>query len=1097
MESPIAPPLTLGPPQPSILSIDKKEKAPSEGIRKRALHSSKARFWIHVITISAYGTAVVLAIVHYIFLANLNQRDTAQYSTDTRAWVGRASNLLSRIIATSLGAVVTTALVQASWNAITSEYTPVGVVDDLFSLPSPVAVVSLLYKYPKTRLLPLVGLAILTQALVLVSVLAPNALSIDTNRDMPVPKLDIIDLLRIPEIWWDEILLPYVGDENYASSQPSVGNQPPKSWSVSPECGASCTFQRTYKAPGISCRQMSEQETGLKPFDPQSLQDTNWWWLGYDSRPRAVSWGASDIHLNFSFVPLNGQMYRNNTLISLNQTGPVQGHLCSFHDATYRANFTYKDNKKSIGLEVVSDTNEISENCPWTGRGNSSRNCSQYASAAAYLAIGYQNLFAGNLSWSSVGFRNWMPSLSSWFIDYDYDYTSSDGIDTISLAPYPNTSQIVERSFSTATLSLLLWMNQTESASVKIENGSTWLFNPLELWVIYGSALFLVLVAGLYGLHLSRVGDIVREKKFSSFLIATRTNDLGDVYVQNYETVISTKLRHDAETGYFLVSKDETNDQMPHDRAPEYAALDENTTHGWTRSVMVVSLLLALGFVLGHHFYLNDLHNSDANKYPQYWIKGASNAFSQAVSICLGIAAAYSLTQASWRALKLHGGSVETIDNLFSLPSPFSVVSLVKEARQIQTIYLIVIAVAIQGLGFVTTFAPNALTIVDSTPSTSMDLSVPTLNLSVVYYSQSTEWQRLMDNLGEVEAEPPKSGWPVPLGCGAACTFKIQYDAPALSCRDILPNESSVTPYNPNVDYPEGIWRFYDLNVTKLLDFQWSNNNPEFILSYIPMTYYFDNSSMTSSGSPAGSVCQCRDGRYEVDFEYSSHGINLTPALLSYNNAFTSTCTEVDSEVATSACQIYKNNSVEICRGFLEPFRWYKGINVTENRPDDFVWDETVFPNYFDMNLSWEEDRLLYFRPKITNSSKTLSSLFANLTAGLVPILKEITNVPVKIAYYPQRWNYEPKELFAAYIPGLVVILAIVVYGLYCIHANGRVMDGKFSTLVLTTRSGKLDGVYDKVDNFDELMEEKLVYAKRGCFVPETEEPSEPQLKQA
>ncbi|PVF92797.1 hypothetical protein CPB86DRAFT_801730 [Serendipita vermifera] len=113
-----------------------------------------------------------------------------------------------------------------------------------------------------------------------------------------------------------------------------------------------------------------------------------------------------------------------------------------------------------------------------------------------------------------------------------------------------------------------------------------------------------------------------------------------------------------------------------------------------------------------------------------------------------------------------------------------------------------------------------------------------------------------------------------------------------------------------------------------------------------------------------------------------------------------------------------------------------------------------------------------------------------------MPALKETVNISVDVTNYARTWNYEPKELFAAYIPALIAILAIVVYGLYCIHANGRVMDGKFSTLVLTTRSGKLDSVYDKVDNFDELMEEKLVYAKRGCFVPETEDASEIRLKE-
>ncbi|PVF92798.1 hypothetical protein CPB86DRAFT_159049 [Serendipita vermifera] len=959
-------------------------------------------------------------------------------------------------------------------------------MDDLFSLPSPVAVGSLLYKYPKIRILPLVGLAILTQALVLVSVLAPSTLSIDAywvDRNSLVPKLDFINIPSSGNVtWWYETLSYY------------IRNEPSESWIVAPECGASCTFQKIYQAPGISCRQMSEQETGLKPFDFQLLEGYESWWA-YKSDPPVPGWewGASNAHLNFSFVPLNAQMSNNDTLVSIDQAGPIQGQLCEFYDATYRATFTYKDNRKKIGVELFSNTNDISQTCPWTGRAGPSRECSQYGSAAARLINEYSGVFYGWLGWSSNDYNNLMPTEVSRFIDYKHDTAAH----TSTLAPYPNTSQRVEHAFRIATLGILLWMNQTESTLAKVEIGSAWIFDPLELWVIYGSALLLSLVAGLYGLYLARVGDIVREKKFSSFLIATRTNDLDSVCVQNYDAVMSTKLRHDAETGRFLVSKDGTNGQVSYDRAPGDPALDEAPTQGWTRSIMVISLLVALGFVLGHHFYLNGLHGSDADGYPQYWIKGASNAFSQAVSICLGTAAAYSLTQASWRTLKLHGGSVETIDNLFGLPSPLSLVSLVKKARQIQTAYLIMIAVAIQGLGLVTTFAPNALTVNDSPPSTSMNLSVPTMSLTVVRYSESSQ-SNWIPFLEEVESKPPESGWSVPPACGAACNFKVQYDAPALSCRDLLPNETSVAPYNSNINYTDGIWRFYDLNDTKLFDgFKWSDQKPEFTLSYIPMSFNLDNRSMISYGPPTGSVCQCRDGKYEVEFKYADHAIKLTPTLLSYSNAFTSTCTEVDFEVATKACQTYKQNAFDICRDFTHPFQYYKGISLAENKTDIFTYSRFIFQKYFDINLDSHGDRNAYLRPKFTNLSETLPSILTNLTVGLMPKLQEGVNVPVNVTYYARTWKYEPKELFAAYIPALVAILAIMVYGLYCIHANGRAMDGKFSTLVLTTRSGALNGVYNKVDNFDELMEEKLVYAKRGCFVPETEEASEIRLKQA
>jgi hypothetical protein len=70
------------------------------------------------------------------------------------------------------------------------------------------------------------------------------------------------------------------------------------------------------------------------------------------------------------------------------------------------------------------------------------------------------------------------------------------------------------------------------------------------------------------------------------------------------------------------------------------------TTYSWTRSIIVIAFVFGVVFVLVHHFFLHVVHGDNTDKYPQYWIKGANNMFSQVVSICLGTAAAYSLTQA-------------------------------------------------------------------------------------------------------------------------------------------------------------------------------------------------------------------------------------------------------------------------------------------------------------------------------------------------------------------------------------------------------------------------------------------------------------------
>jgi hypothetical protein len=112
MESPDTHPSTLGFLQQSTPSVEAKEEKESGRNEEPTLHSSKARFWVDLIIISAYIASLVLAGVHHAFLAAFHRREFKHYSPDERAWVGRASNLLSRVVATSLGVVVATALIQ-------------------------------------------------------------------------------------------------------------------------------------------------------------------------------------------------------------------------------------------------------------------------------------------------------------------------------------------------------------------------------------------------------------------------------------------------------------------------------------------------------------------------------------------------------------------------------------------------------------------------------------------------------------------------------------------------------------------------------------------------------------------------------------------------------------------------------------------------------------------------------------------------------------------------------------------------------------------------------------------------------------------------
>jgi hypothetical protein len=428
---------------------------------------------------------------------------------------------------------------------ITSEYTPVGVVDDLFSLPSPVAIVSLLFKYPKLRLLPLITLAILIQALVLVGVFAPGSLLVGlynhTYANRTIPRLDLTTLPNQTDTtWWMDIARHYMITDPF------------ESWNMPAECGISCQFEITYQAPGISCRQTSEQETPLKPFDLQ-LYDSGQKWDFYSSNSTFdMTWGTNNSPLNFSFVPMITK-FSSDDIVSVNQTGLIQGQLCEFHDKVYRVTFEYLGYVRRATVEVIANANNFTQTCSWNSSASLSPDCNQYARIATNMSLGFTRNFVGTAGWGTSGSDlNWQQYPLKKFLNY----SSSSEYQTKSLIPAKDLSKLLENSFANVVLGILLRSGQTQSGAIAYETGGLWVCDGAMLLGIYVPVLLIVLVVGLCGLRWARQGDIVREKKFSSFLVTTRTKDLDIVCVQHSDLVMSTKLRHDAQTGRFIVQDD-------------------------------------------------------------------------------------------------------------------------------------------------------------------------------------------------------------------------------------------------------------------------------------------------------------------------------------------------------------------------------------------------------------------------------------------------------------------------------------------------------------------------------------------------------------
>jgi hypothetical protein len=65
----------------------------------------------------------------------------------------------------------------------------------------------------------------------------------------------------------------------------------------------------------------------------------------------------------------------------------------------------------------------------------------------------------------------------------------------------------------------------------------------------------------------------------------------------------------------------------------------------WSIASIVGGFVIAVVLTVGHHTMLHYLHGRNIDEYPQVWIKGANNGFSNIFSIFVGLSSSSALTQ--------------------------------------------------------------------------------------------------------------------------------------------------------------------------------------------------------------------------------------------------------------------------------------------------------------------------------------------------------------------------------------------------------------------------------------------------------------------
>lgn len=222
-------------------------------------------------------------------------------------------------------------------------------LDEIFRFPSPLAIAASLWTSFSPLLIPSILIAIAVQSIVLVSIFAPNSLTINSGprvrKNMTVPSLDFsqgaISILHTsgdvqhytgPSAFWNQSIAKLI-------TMPVDVN-----WNRPPGCGNSCKYSIEYKAPALECKDMGSDQVGplVTLNDDGSIKDRYW----YNTSTTLVPTGTVDLQkpytLNIAYSNITGavSVEPDHLTMLVGIDRPIgSGTTCTFRNATYAADF--------------------------------------------------------------------------------------------------------------------------------------------------------------------------------------------------------------------------------------------------------------------------------------------------------------------------------------------------------------------------------------------------------------------------------------------------------------------------------------------------------------------------------------------------------------------------------------------------------------------------------------------------------------------------------------------------------------------------------------------------------------------------------------
>ncbi|KAF5368654.1 hypothetical protein D9757_010195 [Collybiopsis confluens] len=502
--------------------------------------------------------------------------------------------------------------------------------------------------------------------------------------------------------------------------------------------------------------------------------------------------------------------------------------------------------------------------------------------------------------------------------------------------------------------------------------------------------------------------------------------------------------------------------------------------------ISVLFLLAVVIACMNHVLFVHLNEKEPGSHASQFWVTALKNMFPAAVSFLLFMNLRNCLYQIALHRIRLGSHSLELANLITSPPSLLNTLSvLFKSSMQISIMSFALLTTIVQAVALTSLFIPGTLGVVPASPHI-QTLLVPGIDFNAVDPAQCAEYDVVQAYIGDTidpemmfqvlgpsqkwrlrvlraASDNVAPAWDPPVGCGSACSYSFPYFAPALNCtqlsrQDIWPsapdaNDSRLTVMplsmipatNGSIQGWIGKAGFYNSTTG-------SGNypGPYTTLDIIYMAN-FDSINFQyaqpEEWSPRGVHCTFYNATYEARATFSNNTQSTNTRVLERHNPLAPFFNMVDTESPSTRNMTMAFDSIVMSFSDILLGQAYSGEQGTPIQ----ISTQAFYTPLFNIttyrptnNISLTEDGGIVTTFSLSSTlgedlSIGLQDLLGNISLAFVNEQMVTTNVEAMVTPNATQYQYISWRLGLIYGIVFGFSLAVIAYGIFCLHKNGTV----------------------------------------------------------